>query len=294
MKALSLLLSMVLLAAACGSSTPAGITDATTLEAGDPGHNTDEGVVSPQSTTAAPALFRYEVSLTVDYRAYTRVVGHGGIPTEYHLTYTTSDELLFGDVMNVAEGFPADATVAWTRNCYSAVMGPDVELQSSAEGSLPLEIPNSEALVPFDFAGRYSTVDWLAPPATSLSSLSGAIAVLYRLPSTLSLGEEANCGDPGPKVVIPDAGHAWMTAQTISVADGELMSPAAAMNLTRGSEDPGYILDGDGVATGWLIALIDHGDAEAGPVPIEFTKGEASELGGWDLTVTGEIRPIDD
>ena len=64
------------------------------------------------------------------------------------------------------------------------------------------------------------------------------------------------------------------------------------MNLARGSEDPAYVLEGDGAATGWLITLIDLSDANAGPVPIEFTKGEASELGGWDLTVTGEIRPV--
>jgi hypothetical protein len=70
------------------------------------------------------------------------------------------------------------------------------------------------------------------------------------------------------------------------------MSRAARRNLVAGSEDPQYVIDGDGEASGWVIQLVSPQLREGGVVPVSFTREESDELGGWELSIEGEIRPI--
>jgi len=283
MKTIIMLVACGLIAAACGSGTEADVGDVTTVTA----------TTAASTTTAATVSAGvYEVTLAVEFHEYTRIPGNGGIPTDYRLTYTVGTELTStGDGTTSIEVVPADAEVVWTRNCFTTATGPDAELLSTHEGTNGLVIPVDVDDVPFDFGIEFAEADWLAGPAVSLYPVSAAIAVLHRVPSTLDLGSEIDCDSLGPSIVIPNAGAAWMTADMVSFS-GESMSRADLLNLEAGSGDPVYII-GNGPDSGWIIGLISPGQLAAGSVPLNFSRQEADELGGWELTIEGEIRFID-
>jgi hypothetical protein len=278
MKTLILVLVCGLAVSACGSGTDGDVGDVTTITA------------EATTTTGAIDPGVYEVSLSVDFHEYTRIPGHGGIPTDYRLTYTLQAEFTVDETGGSLEVYPADGVVEWTRNCYTTMVGPEAELLSTHEGTNQLEIPTSIGDVPFDFGIEFADAGWLDAPSVALSPLSDAVAVLHRLPSVVDLASDIQCASLGPSVVIPNAGAAWMTADMVSFS-GETMSRADLLNLEAGSGDPLYVV-GEGAESGWVIGLVSQQQLASQSVPLSFTRQEADELGGWELTIEGEIRLV--
>lgn len=66
--------------------------------------------------------------------------------------------------------------------------------------------------------------------------------------------------------------------------DGDSPSRAQQRNETAGTDV--YATESD-AGSGWLLVEVPE---DLDSVPVDFTVEEADEMGGWTLTVVGEVR----
>ena len=69
--------------------------------------------------------------------------------------------------------------------------------------------------------------------------------------------------------------------------------PAPTSSTSKpGPATPLYVV-GEGAESGWVIGLVSQQQLASRAVPLSFSRQEADELGGWELTIEGEIRLVD-
>lgn len=228
-------------------------------------------------STIDPAVV-YDVNLDVRYNEYSRVPGHGGLRSEYTMTYSMATSIRPGEAIQVE---PLDGKLDWMYHCFSSGFGPTVEDLGVGYSESVGVVPGTREQLPTHIDERFRTDLWVDGPVVSLEPGDAGLTLAHRLPGSVASGQDIECpgSDEPLRVFLPTAGAGWMMAK-----DGESPSRAEQRNDAAGTEV--YAAQSD-AGSGWLlVAIPDDRDS----VPIDFTIEEADEMGGWTLTVVGEVR----
>ncbi len=220
----------------------------------------------------------YDVNLDVRYNEYSRIPGHGGLRSDYTMTYSVATTVTAGEALEVE---PLDGKLDWMYQCFSSGFGPTVEDLGVGYSDSVGVVPGTREQLPSYIDERFRTDLWVDGPAVSFHAGATGLTLAHRLPGSVVNGQEIVCpGSEEPlRVFLPTAGAGWMMA-----TDGGSPSRAQQRNDSAGTDV--YATESD-AGSGWLLVEIPE---DLDSVPVDFTVEEADEMGGWTLTVVGEVR----